>query len=154
MKVTMLLADSVQAVGGKLYILGGGWSVTGPPAQFGIAILIEIPWDQTNQKHPWKLELLESDGAAVLVQTPSGEQPLVFQGELEVGRPPGLKPGTPIAVPLAINLAPLALEPSSRYEWRLSIHGQTDENWRVTFSTRSAEEQRQLGGQRPPPEQS
>jgi hypothetical protein len=151
MKVTMLLADSVQAVGGKLYILGGGWSVTGPPAQFGIAILIEIPWDQTNQKHPWKLELLDSDGAAVLVQTPSGEQPLVFQGELEVGRPPGLKPGTPIGVPLAINLAPLQLEPSSRYEWRLSIHGQTDENWRVTFSTRSAEEQRQLGGQTPDP---
>jgi hypothetical protein len=149
MKVTMLLADSVQAVGGKLYILGGGWSVTGPPAQFGIAILIEIPWDQTNQKHPWKLELLDSDGAAVLVQTPAGEQPLVFQGELEVGRPPGLKPGTPIGIPLAINLAPLQLEPSSRYEWRLSIHGQTDENWRVTFSTRSAEEQRKLGGQPP-----
>ena len=151
MKVTMLLADSVQAVGGKLYILGGGWSITGPPAQFGIAILIEIPWDQTNQKHPWKLELLDSDGAAVLVQTPSGEQPLVFQGELEVGRPPGLKPGTPIAVPLAVNLAPLPLEPGSRYEWRLSIHGRTDENWRVTFSTRSAEEQQALGGQ--PPQQ-
>ena len=29
-KVTMMLADAAQAVEGKLYILGGGWSVTGP----------------------------------------------------------------------------------------------------------------------------
>ena len=26
----MLLADAAQQLGGKLYILGGGWSVTGP----------------------------------------------------------------------------------------------------------------------------
>ena len=30
MKVTILLADAAQAVEGKLYILGGGWSITGP----------------------------------------------------------------------------------------------------------------------------
>jgi hypothetical protein len=29
-KVTMLLADAAQAVDGKLYILGGGWTITGP----------------------------------------------------------------------------------------------------------------------------
>src|SRR5437870_630823 len=75
MKVTMLLADSVQAVGGKLYILGGGWSITGPPTPSGIAILIEVPWDQTNRKHPWKPELLDSDGEPVMLETPVGEQP-------------------------------------------------------------------------------
>ena len=30
MKVTILLADAAQAVEGKLFVLGGGWSVTGP----------------------------------------------------------------------------------------------------------------------------
>ena len=34
MKVTMLLADSAQAIEGKLYILGGGWSITGPDPQY------------------------------------------------------------------------------------------------------------------------
>lgn len=29
MKVTMLLADAATVAEGKLYILGGGWSVTG-----------------------------------------------------------------------------------------------------------------------------
>jgi hypothetical protein len=33
MKVTMMRADAVQAVAGKLYILGGGWSVTGPESR-------------------------------------------------------------------------------------------------------------------------
>ena len=37
----MLLADSAQAVEGKLYILGGGWNITGPePSPSGIAIYI------------------------------------------------------------------------------------------------------------------
>jgi hypothetical protein len=27
MKLTMLLADAAEAVNGKLYILGGGWSI-------------------------------------------------------------------------------------------------------------------------------
>ena len=30
MKATLLLADAAQAAEGKLYVLGGGWSVTGP----------------------------------------------------------------------------------------------------------------------------
>jgi len=30
-KITLLLCDSAQAVGGKLYILGGGWNIISPP---------------------------------------------------------------------------------------------------------------------------
>ena len=52
MKLTMLLADAAEAVGGKLYILGGGWSITGPqPTPSAIAIKIDVPWDQTNKVH-------------------------------------------------------------------------------------------------------
>ena len=54
----MLLADFVQAVQGKLYVLGGGWSVTGPGAvQMGIAVKIEVPWDQANLQHAFRLTL-------------------------------------------------------------------------------------------------
>jgi hypothetical protein len=63
MKVNLLLADHADAVGGKLYINGGGWNVTGPqPVPFAIAMLIEVPWDQTNTKHRVLLELLDADG--------------------------------------------------------------------------------------------
>ena len=40
MKVTLMLADAAQVSEGKLHILGGGWSVTGPPAPSAIALLV------------------------------------------------------------------------------------------------------------------
>jgi hypothetical protein len=39
-------------------------------------------------------------------------------------------------VPLAINIGPLPLPPGGRYEWRLTIDGETSEDWRLPFSTR------------------
>ena len=141
MKVTMLLADSAQAVGGKLYILGGGWSVIGPdPTPMALAIKIDLPWDRANMKHHWRLELLDLDERAITVPTGNGDerQPLFLEGELEVGRPPGLKAGTALDIPLAINLGPIPLDPGRQYQWRLSFQELKDEDWRVQFSTRPA----------------
>jgi len=57
----------------------------------------------------------------------------------EVGRPAGLKPGTPLDFPVAVNSGPLPLEPG-RYEWRLTIDGEADDDWRLPFSVRVEEE--------------
>jgi hypothetical protein len=136
-KVTILLADAAQAVEGKLFVLGGGWSITGPePSPMALAIKIEVPWDQANQQHACRLELLDSDGQPVHVDTGEGEQPIFIEAGFEVGRPAGVKPGTPIDLPLAINIPPFPLEAGGRYEWRLTIDGEADEDWRVAFSTR------------------
>jgi hypothetical protein len=139
-KATMMLADAAQAAEGKLYILGGGWSITGPaPYPSAIALLIQVPWDRTNEEHRFRVELVDSDGDAVALDADdNGPQPVIIEGSFEVGRPPGIKPGTPIDVPLAINVGPLPLPPGSRYEWRLSIDGESHEDWRLAFSTRSA----------------
>jgi hypothetical protein len=139
-KVTLLLADSAQAVDGKLYILGGGWSIIGPePTPTAIAIKLEVPWDQANRKHAWRLELIDQDGEPVTAPGPDGEpRPVEITGEFELGRPAGLKPGTPLDLPLAINLGPLPLPPGGRFVWRLSIDGESDEDWQVAFSTRPA----------------
>ena len=137
MRVTLILCDAAQAVAGKLYILGGGWSVIGPdPSPMAIAVKIEVPWDQTNSKHNLRLELVDSDGQGF---TPPGEEnPLFVDGSFEVGRPAGVKPGTPIDIPFAVNLGPLPLEPDTRYVWQLSIDGKTDDDWRAGFTTRAA----------------
>jgi hypothetical protein len=134
----MLLADSAQEVGGKLYILGGGWSVTGPePAPSALAMKFDVPWDQSNHKYQVLLELLTADGDAVEVETAGGETlPIRIEAQLETGRPPGLKPGTPIDAALAINFGPLPLEPDRRYEWRLSIDQRHEDTWSVGFTTR------------------
>jgi hypothetical protein len=138
MRATLLLADSAQVADGKLYVLGGGWNVTGPqPTPFALAMLIEVPWDRANEEHRLRVECLDADGRPVLVPQPDGsEEPLFFEAGFEIGRPPGLKPGSALNVPLAVNLPRQPLAPNSRYEWRLSIDGETDEDWRVAFSTR------------------
>ena len=88
----MLLADAAQAVDGKLYVLGGGWSVTGPePAPMAIALKIDVPWDEANKRHKFQLALLDADGQPVIVPTPTGERPFELTGEFETGRPAGLK---------------------------------------------------------------
>jgi hypothetical protein len=139
MKVTMMLADSAQAVGGKLYILGGGWSSVGPePTPFALAIKVEVPWDQTNVKHSFRLSLMDNDGQEVLGESPDGLRPIAIDGGFEVGRPAGLKAGTPIDVPIALNIGPITLEPDQRYVWHLTIDDQTSEDWRVAFNTRPA----------------
>lgn len=137
MKVTMLLADAVQAVGGKLYILGGGWSIIGPePNPMAIAIKVEVPWTEANQRHILRLTLLNEDNQPVMVPTPIGDRPVELNVEFEVGRPAGLRAGTPLDVPLAINLGPLPLQPDCRYVWRCSIDDQSELDWQVSFSTR------------------
>ena len=71
----MMLADAAQEVGGKLYVLGGGWSITGPePVPMAIALKLEVPWDRTNLQHSLLLELLDEDGEPVLVPGQDGEE--------------------------------------------------------------------------------
>jgi len=137
----MMLADAAQVAGDKLYILGGGWSITGPdPVPMAIALKLEVPWDRTNEQHSLLLELVDEDGNPVIVPGPEehGDVPLQVTADFEAGRPPGIKPGTPIDSALAVNFGPLPLETGRRYQWRLSIDGDTDEDWALGFSTRPA----------------
>lgn len=133
MKVTILLADAAQAVGGKLYILGGGWSVTGPdPTPSALAMKIEVPWTEANRRHELTVALLDADGNPVII----GDNPVEIRGEFEVGRPPGLPAGTPLDATIAIPLNPFPLAPGGRYVWRVTINGESRENWNVGFITR------------------
>lgn len=138
MKTTMMLADFAQVVGGKLYIMGGGWSIIGPqPSPCAIAIKVEVPWTETNRDHEFRLELLEDGHQPVAVSTPAGDSPVVIAGKFQVGRPAGLPQGTPLDVPLAANIPPLPLKPGHRYVWKLAIN--SEETSRVAFSVRPSE---------------
>jgi hypothetical protein len=144
-RVTLLMADSAQVSDGKLYLLGGGLRLLGArPQPVSIAMLIEVPWDQANLRHDWKLELLDQDGMPVM----SGDRPVIVGGEFEAGRPAGLAPGTPLSVPIAINFSAVPARPGGSYSWRLAIDGTSEPDWRATFSVR----QPQQPATPPPPE--
>ena len=51
----------------------------------------------------------------------------------------GAQARTPLDFPVAVNSGPLPLEPG-RYEWRLTIDGEADDDWRLPFSVRLEEE--------------
>ena len=134
-KVTAMLADYATAADGKLIAVGAGWNVIGPqPVPFAFAMLVEVPWQLTNKQHTVRLELIDLDGNAV---TPIGaEDPAAVEVQFEIGRPPGLRPGCMLPVPLPINHGPLPLPPGGHFEWRLTVNGEAREDWRLAFSTR------------------
>jgi hypothetical protein len=127
-EVTMLLCDAAQEMGGKLYILGGGWSRVVknlPQVNMALAIKILIPWHQANEPMDFRAALVTEDGQPVMVQggdpTSESRQPIQVTGKIEVGRPPGLKAGTPLDQSLVINVqAPLM---AGRYRWEVWIRG-------------------------------
>lgn len=133
MRVTMLLADAAQVAEGKLYILGGGWTDVGPgPAPMAIALKIDIPWDETNRRHKWEIKLVDEDNKQITL----GDNPLGMNGEFEAGRPPGHRTGTPITLPMAINLGPIPIPPGGRYIWKLYINGESKDTWEAAFNMR------------------
>jgi hypothetical protein len=137
MQVTLELADFGQVSEGKLNVMGAGWTVTGPdPIPFAIVGIVRVPWNETNRPHEMRFELIDLDGAPVMVDGPSGTEAVALGGPFEVGRPPGVRPGSFIPMPFAINCAPIPLPPGSHFEWRFSIDGQAHEDWRLAFSTR------------------
>lgn len=116
-EATMLLCDSAQSIAGKLFILGGGWSVlkkTEQPMAMALAVKLAIPWSQANEKHVIAAELVTSDGETVVHEG----NDVRTSGEIEVGRPPGVKQGTPLDAAFVLTLQGLSLEPGS-YVWVL-----------------------------------
>jgi hypothetical protein len=117
----MILADGAQAVGGKLYMLGGGWTHLfvpqfpgKPQAPFALAVGISVPYHLTNRRFSFAVELTDSDGERV------GE---LLTAEFEQGRPPGLRPGANQPILLAVNAHPDFPAPG-RYTFKASVDGE------------------------------
>jgi hypothetical protein len=133
--ITVLLCDSAEVADGKLFVLGGGWSLVGPgPFIQAFAIKLEVPWTEANRRHQLSAHLVDEDERPVELGDPPN--PTKFESEFEVGRPPGLPPGTPLDLPLAVNLGPMQLPPGRGYAWVIRIDG--DEVDRTRFRTRFA----------------
>ena len=97
----LIIADAAQVVGGKLYMLGGGYDrvtlAKAPPAPHSMSVALSflVPWNDTNVKHHFQLEILDGDGKSIV----DGK------GQFELGRPPGITPGQNQRTQLAMNLS-------------------------------------------------
>jgi len=115
----ILLADYAEVVNGKLYLMGGGWenlTINQPlPVvhQCAIAVAFSVPWNETNQRHEITIEVVDPDGKVLLK----------VEGNVEVGRPPGIPLGQAQRVPLAAQVG-LRVEMLGPHQIRTRIHGQ------------------------------
>jgi Family of unknown function (DUF6941) len=121
MEATMLLCDWAEEINGKLYVMGGGWNRLtrrAPASTMALAVLVQVPWDRANMPHTLKASLMTEDGQPV---TQEGKE-VTVEGKMEVGRPPGIRPGTALAAPFALRFEGLLIEPGV-YTWRLEVDG-------------------------------
>ena len=123
----VLIADAAQVVADRLYILGGGRSVSEPQTPFALAIRIGMTGEVAAGKHSWTLEL------SPMSKMDGQFDPSVggFDGEFEV-LAADVSVGMPTHVAFAFNSGPLNATPG-RYTWRLGIDGHTDPRWSATF---------------------
>jgi len=139
---TLLLCDAAQVTpDGKLHALGIGWTHTASPvtAPSAVAFILHVPWGETNRKIKWTLDLLDADGKPVVLQTgPESATAIRMEQEIEVGRPPGTKPGSSINAPFAMMISPMPLGPDRSFVWVLRAG---DREWRAPFTTRPLQPQ-------------
>ena len=139
MRIDVLLADAAQAVQGKLYILGGGWTDTplnadGHTLPHALAVLVHVPWDQADRSHRLVAKLL--DDASRGVQVADLDRVEIVM-DFEVSHPPDATPGSALPVPFAANVGPLPLQPG-RYTWDLCVDGEPLQQADVSFTVHAA----------------
>jgi Family of unknown function (DUF6941) len=123
----LILADYAEIIGGKLYLMGGGWGVLTVNTAFpharpvGLAAAFSVPWNETNQRNTVEIEMLSDDGQTV------GK----VGAQFEVGRPVGIKAGQDQRFQLAANVH-LKLPGPGTYVIVARIEGQ--EGARVPFN--------------------
>ncbi|MGD0115091.1 MAG: hypothetical protein ABSC13_03695 [Dehalococcoidia bacterium] len=123
----LILADYAEIVGGKLYLMGGGWDVltvnTGFPLTrpLGLAAAFSVPWNETNERQNVEIDIQTEDGQSV------GK----VRGEFEVGRPAGIKQGQDQRFQLAATV-PLNLPAPGTYVIVAKVGG--EEQARVPFN--------------------
>ena len=123
MNAIMLLCDYAEVIGGKLYIMGGGWTVCGPgPRQMAVAVRVLVSWDETNTPHEMTLILQDENGGVIELGDPP--EKVVHEGKFEVGRPPGVPVGTELDFTAVVGFVGLPLEPDKGYRWQFEIDGE------------------------------
>ena len=118
---SLFLADGADVASGKLYVLGGGWTTIWSREfptiheRLSLVILLSVPWMETNQVHPFTIDLVDEDGRSVL------PQPLA--GTFNMGRPAQAVPGDPFMFPFAPTINNLQLGREGRYAFVLTVDG-------------------------------
>jgi hypothetical protein len=122
----LILADYAQMAENKLYLIGGGWDRLTVNTKFplqqniGIAVSIQVPWNETNQPGNFEVSVQSQDGVSLAT----------LGGQFKVGRPPDHPQGEVQRAQIAANL-PIEIKEPGIYVIVATLEGQ--EMKRVPF---------------------
>jgi len=111
-----MLADNATVANGKLFIHGGGWDLIGAAASptihptMALALVFQVEHSEALSDIPITVDLVDDDEQPVGVHA---------DGTLNVGHPAGMKPGSALFVPYAIQLPPLQLNAPMTYRFKV-----------------------------------
>lgn len=133
MQVNAFLADAVQAIGGKLYALGIGWSVLSTPRfparhdRIGIGVTVRMTPDEAPGSHRLTLRLLDPEGAErPLGRTPDGAEARQLEAPFSVAAS-----GHEATATFALNFDGIVFEAEGSYTFILLVDGRERE--RLSF---------------------
>jgi hypothetical protein len=122
------LADSAEALNGKLYLMGGGWDNINVmdlsrSVPLAIACGVTVPWTSTDDDHRLTLRITSEDGTDVIP---------TLQANFKTGRPPSMRRGYPAHVPFAIK-AEILFPAAATYILTAAVDDQADSTRRLPF---------------------
>lgn len=130
------IADHAEALNGKLYLQGAGWTDITPPVgpngqsgivHVGIAVSVLVGWNETNRRFPLTIRIIHEDGAELVK----------VGAQIEAGRPPGIPAGSDLRNLIAIS-AELAFPMPGTYELRAELAEEPGDKTRTaTFRVHS-----------------
>lgn len=132
-----LLADAVQVLQGKLYVLGGGWNtlfVAGFPARhpsLGVGLRVHVPWSWTDRSIRIGIDLQDEDGARVL------PGPAISQ-TVKVSRPQGMPDGSDVVLARSFTFSNLVFPRPGGYSFVISLDDEPADRLRFTVLERPA----------------
>jgi hypothetical protein len=132
----LLLADAASVADGKLNMLGGGWTITGPqPIPSALVLLVDSVEPRESKTHESEIMLLHADGSPAVLGTSRG-RPDFLRFQLSITEAVEAQGALVSLLLHAITIPPLPLIPGTDYAWRLTIDNEQRPEWTRPFAVR------------------
>ena len=130
MRAIVLLAQSGHLdKNGTVHALGLGWTTSSTPTpQHVLIVFVEVEWSEIGSSFPIRAELVDGDGVRVAHTD---------ENVIKARRHPVHPEGTTVTIPFIATIPPLNLTVGARYQWRVSIDDEMNEDWMAGFTVTS-----------------
>ena len=88
------------------------------PTNMSLAVKLLVPWSRANEAIALRALLVDEDSDQPV---DLGSGPLMAEGNLEMGRPPGLRRGTPLDAAFVLGFPGVSL-PQGSYAWKIEVN--------------------------------